>query len=100
MEETDTRYRLLPVYNRVDGKAVEAWERYNYARQHGIRCGFFMWVRLGHSPFIKGYATHCTIGPRGGRYIHIVCDTHRLIKRRFKDVRFFADEPELFGLTG
>lgn len=84
---------LLPASTVSD----EIRNAYKFAKQYGMRCQILVNINLRYSVPEHGYATHCTIGPKGGRYVHLITDSLRIVKRSFSSVAFhdnFNPEPE------
>ena len=63
---------------------------YLFAHQYGVRVVIFtsLYGNQHLSVPEKGWATHCSYGPKGGHYVHIITDSLRKVTRGASSVQY------------
>lgn len=66
----------------------EVKQLYRLAKGYNSRCRLIVNINTFSNVSEHGYAYMCSIGPRGGKYVHIITDGLRVVKRSFSSVSF------------
>lgn len=69
----------------------ELLANYLHAKRYGVRVLAWMTINTHYRVRIVGWATHCSIGPKGGRYVHFICEDLRERKHDFTSIDFDHD---------